>query len=102
MPTIAGSPGPYRFFFYSFDCHEPMHVHVRGDRQHAKFWLAPVELAWNHGFNPRELDEIRRLVVEHERPLLRHGMSTAVSVESRIDRVEVSDDTITAHLVDGG
>ncbi len=28
-------------------------------------------------------------------------MSTAVSVESRIDRVEVSDDTITAHLVDG-
>ena len=28
-------------------------------------------------------------------------MSTAVSVESRIDRVDVSDDTITAHLVDG-
>ena len=28
-------------------------------------------------------------------------MSIAVSVESRIDRVEVSDDTITAHLVDG-
>jgi hypothetical protein len=28
-------------------------------------------------------------------------MSTAVSVESRIDHVNVSDDTITAHLVDG-
>ena len=28
-------------------------------------------------------------------------MSTAVSVESRIGRVEVSDETITAHLVDG-
>ena len=28
-------------------------------------------------------------------------MSTAVSVESRIARVEVSDETITAHLVDG-
>ena len=28
-------------------------------------------------------------------------MSTAVSVESRIDHVDVSDDTITAHLVDG-
>lgn len=28
-------------------------------------------------------------------------MSTAVNVESRIARVEVSDDTITAHLVDG-
>ena len=66
MPKIAGIPGPYRFFFYSFDCHEPMHVHVRRDRQHAKFWLAPVELAWNYGFSPRELNEIRRLVVEHE------------------------------------
>jgi Protein of unknown function (DUF2442) len=28
-------------------------------------------------------------------------MSTAVSVENRIHRVEVSDDAITAHLVDG-
>jgi hypothetical protein len=43
-----------------------MHVHVRRDRQHAKFWLAPVALAWNHGFSPRELNEIRRLVVDHE------------------------------------
>ena len=28
-------------------------------------------------------------------------MSTAVSVENRIQRVEVSDESITAHLVDG-
>jgi hypothetical protein len=28
-------------------------------------------------------------------------MNTAVNVEARIERVEVSDDTITAHLVDG-
>lgn len=28
-------------------------------------------------------------------------MSTAVSVENRIQRVEVNDETITAHLVDG-
>jgi hypothetical protein len=28
-------------------------------------------------------------------------MSTAVSVESRIDRVEVTDEVITAHLIDG-
>src|SRR5437667_12836191 len=28
-------------------------------------------------------------------------MSTAVSVESRIDHVEVTDEAITAHLVDG-
>jgi hypothetical protein len=66
MPKIAGISGPYWFFFYSFDCNEPMHVHVRRDRQHCKFWLVPIELAWNHGFSPRELNDIRCLIVENE------------------------------------
>ena len=60
-----------------------------------------VALAWNHGFSARELNVIRQLIVEHEPTIIRHGMSTAVRVESRIDRVEVTDETITAHLVDG-
>ena len=75
MPKIPGIPGPYWFFFYSFDCNEPMHVHVRRDRQHAKFWLAPVSLAWNHGFSPRELNEIRhaesQCVVNSDKYLVR-------------------------------
>src|SRR6185503_19352833 len=58
-------------------------------------------LAWNHGFSARELNEIRRLVVAHEQPSSRHGMSTAVSVENRIQKVEVSNESITAHLIDG-
>lgn len=62
MPKIPGIPGPYWFVFYSFDCNEPMHVHVRRDQQHCKFWLAPVQLEWNHGFSARELNEIRHLV----------------------------------------
>jgi len=70
VPRIAGIPGPYWVFFYSFDCGEPMHVHVRRDRQQAKFWLAPVELAWNSGFSARELNEVLRLVVEHERTIV--------------------------------
>ena len=45
VPTIRGVPGPYRLFFYSFDCNEPMHVHVRRDRNVCKFWLEPVALA---------------------------------------------------------
>jgi len=28
MPRISGIPGPYRFFFTSFDCNEPPHVPV--------------------------------------------------------------------------
>ena len=54
----------------AFDCNEPMHVHVRRDRQQAKFWLAPVALAWNDGFSSRELNEIRRLVVAHEAAII--------------------------------
>jgi hypothetical protein len=70
VPRIVGIPGLYWFFFYSFDCDEPTHVHVRRDRQHCKLWLAPVELTWNHGFGPRELNEIRRLVLEYEQIII--------------------------------
>ena len=47
MSRVAGVPGPYWFFFYSFDCGEPIHVHVRRENAEAKFWLQPVALAWN-------------------------------------------------------
>jgi hypothetical protein len=67
MPTIRGIPGPFRFFFYSFDCNEPGHVHVQRERNTAKFWLEPVSLAGNHGFAARELNRIRALILEHQR-----------------------------------
>ena len=62
MPRIKKIPGPYWFFFYSFDCNEPMHVHVRREKRTCKFWLDPIELAANHSFTARELNVIRRLV----------------------------------------
>ncbi len=31
---------------------------------------APVALAWNHGFSARELNDIRRLIVEHEQAII--------------------------------
>jgi hypothetical protein len=62
MPTIQHIPGPYRLFFYSFDCSEPMHVHARREKKTCKFWLDPIELAANHGFTARELNAIRRLI----------------------------------------
>lgn len=65
MPTISGITGPYRFFFYSFDCSEPKHVHVRRDRDVCKFWLEPVSLAYNNGFSPKELNRIRKSIVDH-------------------------------------
>lgn len=65
MPTVPNIPGAYRFYFYSFDCGEPMHVHVVRERLTCKFWLKPVVLAANEGFTPKELNRIRALVVEH-------------------------------------
>jgi len=65
MPTIPDIPGPYRFFFYSFDCREPMHVHAERDRESCKFWLDPLALASNRGFSARELNQIRGLIAEH-------------------------------------
>lgn len=59
MPTVSDIPGPYRFFFYSFDCNEPMHVHVQREKMVCKFWLDPVALGGNFGFAPKELNTIR-------------------------------------------
>ena len=63
VPTVLVD-GPYRFFFYSADRHEPRHVHVERDTKRAKFWLDPVRLARSGGFSAAELREIERLVVE--------------------------------------
>ena len=67
MPTVNGVPGPYRLFFYSFDCNEPRHVHARRERATCKFWLDPVALAGSSGFSPRELSRIRAIILEHRR-----------------------------------
>jgi len=61
MPTIARR-GPYRVYFFSRDMHEPPHVHVDRDDKTAKFWLEPVTLARNIGFQPREIREVYRIV----------------------------------------
>jgi hypothetical protein len=65
MPTIKDVEGTYRLFFYSFDCYEPPHVHVTRERMIFKFWLAPLSLAGNHGFSPRELNRIRVIIKEN-------------------------------------
>lgn len=64
MPTVLRS-GPYRLFFYAGDGGEPAHVHVRRDELEAKFWLNPVGLARNRGFEPHEIWRIEELVLEH-------------------------------------
>jgi hypothetical protein len=65
MPTVHGIPGPYRFFFYSFDCNEPEHIHVQREKMTCKFWLRPISLASNSGFRRHELNRIERLIEDN-------------------------------------
>ncbi len=70
MPSISGIPGPYRFLFYSFDCNEPLHDHVRRDRAMCKFWLDPTELSGNWGFSARGLTRIRHIIFQERHRIL--------------------------------
>ncbi len=70
MPTVKGIPGPYRFFFFSFDCNEPKHVHIQRERLVCKFWLDPIDLGKNYGFSPKELGEIRRMIQLHKKTIV--------------------------------
>lgn len=69
MPTVLQFD-PYSFIFFSSDRGEPAHIHIKRDRQIAKFWLAPISLKKNRGFKEHELDQIVRLVEEHQTVLL--------------------------------
>ena len=75
MPTTLRI-GPYRLYFYSYDCIEPRHMHVDRDNMSAKFWLDPdVALVHNHGYRRKELRDIERILREHLEQL-RHEWDT--------------------------
>lgn len=70
MPDILRI-GRYRFYFWSRENDEPPHIHVKRDRNEAKFWLDnEVNLARNSGFAMHEVRRVRRLVVEHRERIL--------------------------------
>jgi len=70
MPTVL-RVGRYRFHFFSNESNEPSHIHVKAGGDEAKFWLDPVQLAANYGFNAREINEIESLVQSHRDQLLK-------------------------------
>ena len=70
MPTIYRYKG-FRFHFFSGEGREPPHVHIRRGEDDCKFWLQPVELAYNDGMKTHELTELRRVVEEHCEDFLR-------------------------------
>lgn len=69
MPTVLRLLG-FRFFFYSDEGSEPPHIHVERSNEVAKFWLEPVELSSSSGFSAKEINQLRKLITEHQANLL--------------------------------
>lgn len=66
MPTVLKIKG-YRFFFFSLEGQEPVHIHVEQAERYAKFWLDPVQLAKSDGFRSSEISELRKIVDENKK-----------------------------------
>ena len=65
MPTIFILDG-FRFFFYSGDENEPIHVHVEKGDGIAKVWLEPnLEPQYFVNFKAKEVKRILQLCEEH-------------------------------------
>ena len=63
MPVVLRVKG-YRIGFDEADLAEPPHVHVRKERDEAKFWMDPILLARSRGFREHELREIQEILQE--------------------------------------
>jgi hypothetical protein len=62
MPTVLRLQG-FRFFFYSNENDEPMHVHVEKAEAVGKIWLEPeIKIAYMYDFSTREQAQIFGLV----------------------------------------
>ena len=69
MPTVLRI-GNYRFFFFSSDRDEPVHIHVEQNDMIAKFWLDPVRLQESGGFNRSEVLKIQKILEKNKITLL--------------------------------
>ena len=62
MPTVLFING-FRFFFYSNENDEPIHIHVEKGDGNGKIWLEPtISIAYMHGFSSKEINQIVEIV----------------------------------------
>lgn len=65
MPTLLLING-FRFFFYSNENNEPIHVHVTKGSAGGKIWLLPnIEIAYMNGFTNSEIKMIMEITNTH-------------------------------------
>ncbi len=64
MPTVLIEQG-FRFFFWSNENDEPMHLHVEKAGNEGKIWLEPiVTIAYMHGFTSKEQKIIMSIIAD--------------------------------------
>ncbi len=73
MPTLLRI-GKYRFFFYANENEEPPHVHIRAGENEAKYWVEPLDLVVNYGFNGKDLKQIERHLIDNKHYILEMWM----------------------------
>jgi len=69
MPTVLLVNG-FRFYFYSNENNEPIHIHVEKAEGNAKFWLEPIDEEYSYGFSSNERKTILTIVEEHKLDLI--------------------------------
>ena len=60
--------GSVVLYFTSFDCIEPMHIHIADGNKECKFWLKgpnQIDLALNSGFSHDKLLKLQRIIFEN-------------------------------------
>ena len=68
MPTILYTRG-WRFFFYSNEGGEPIHIHCQKAEKECKFWLDvnnfDIYEAYSYNMNSRDKRWVRKIVIEN-------------------------------------
>jgi hypothetical protein len=68
MPTVLYILG-WRFFFYSNEGNEPIHIHAEKSDMECKYWLIVEEVeikeAFAHNLNPAAKREVKKIIYQH-------------------------------------
>lgn len=68
MPTILFING-WRFFFYSNELNEPIHIHIQKGEKEGKYWLLTKEFdvkeAYTYKLNQKDKREVKKIIFEY-------------------------------------
>jgi len=71
MPTVLRIKG-FRFFFYSEEGNEPIHIHIAKGNGEAKVWLEPIiKPNYFNNFKAKQQREIIELITKNRFLLIR-------------------------------